>query len=780
MIHVRPAKRVACAALAVCTAGLSTMSAVAAPVVTDWPTSGPGGAVSAAALSGSYAVARTDTDTIELRDIRGTLLHTIVRADLQSRLPWMSLGEGADGPSAVVLTDSGRLLFIAVHDDAPAGDGFGGDAILRYDTVLDSLTVFTRTEFSDQAGVGDEPSVALCHYRGVLYAGTQSGTVQVHAAGKDAMFSILPSSVSVGAMSGGVRGLAVDRDRDLLYALTGDALLRGSASGGALAFGTVGQVLDGRGLGVSSAYGNFGTGDVFVVRNDAGTGRVLRVPGLQAIGFQSFAPSAYATLDAAATDLDMTACGRMLVSTGSGAAIIADDADTRLGFEAWLGDEFAQTASFARGLISPDGEPAGWVIDADVDAGGSRFHPASPDGAAWVVLMLLMDDHLNGAADAQELVRLILRRYAGLAADGIAPRRNADGIFKHWLNPFTGDTRPGWLDEYATLSTMKIVLAADRARRFYPSDPAILEAADAIVDGVTNWGSYLQPGTDALFFQAASGGGPSGGAFRPFHEGILFVEQADAFDDIGGAFARWLDRGLMPSATFASGIPVSTGSEGVHQAAFVSLYSHLVQSPFRDDPSWRAHIDHLLGSFGAWTDDAGPRYMTVFSAGSSSPGFGGYNADSLSDHPGDITTFPSLMAFSGDGRTAPAVAAYHAYRRSARQTFASGASLLYRRSDVTVGFRPDSAGLPDVALGALGLAELIAPGSVEAVLAGAYGEAGCPADLAPPAGVLDLADINAFVGGFLTQSPGSDLNGDGVYDLSDISAFIDGFVSGCP
>ena len=756
-------------------------AAVADPMIASWPATEPGAtsAVSAAALSGWYAVARTETDTVELRGVRGELMHTIVRADLQSLLPWMSLDSTADGPSAIAFSDSGRLLFIGVHDDSPAGDGFPSDGILRYDTVLGTLALFTRTELSDQTGPAGsaDPAVAFCHYRGTLYAGTEEGHVQIHAAGMDALFSILPSSVSLGSP---VRGLAVDRDRDLLYALTEASLHRGSTAGGIPVFDTVGAIFGGRGLGVSAAYGNFGTGDVFIARDDAGTGSVLRVPGLQAIGFQSFAPSTYADLNAPPTDLDTTACGRMLVATTAGPVLVADGADTRLGFESWLADEFAQVAAFGRGLVSPDGEPAGWVIDGDVATGGTRFHPATPDGAAWVVLLLLMDDHLNAAPDAQDLVRLILRRYAGLAGDGIAPLRSADGIFKHWINPFTGNTEPGWLDEYATLSTMKIVLAADRARRFYPGDAVIAEAADAIIGGVTNWSGYLQPGTDALFFQGAAGGGPAGGASRPFHEGIIFVEQADAFDDVGGAFTRWLDRGLMPSATFAAGLPVSTNNAGVHLSAFVSLYSHLVQSPFRDDPSWRAHIDHLLGSHGAWTDDAGPRYMTVFSAGSSGPEFGGYHADSLSDHPGDITTFPSLMAFCGDGRTATAAAAYHAYRRGARQLFASGADLLYRRSDTTLGFTPGGAGLPDVALGALGLAELIAPGSVESVLAGEYGQAGCIADLAPPAGVLDLADINAFVSGFIAQSAVSDLDGNGIYDLADIGLFIDGFLGGCP
>ena len=45
--------------------------------------------------------------------------------------------------------------------------------------------------------------------------------------------------------------------------------------------------------------------------------------------------------------------------------------------------------------------------------------------------------------------------------------------------------------------------------------------------------------------------------------------------------------------------------------------------------------------------------------------------------------------------------------------------------------------------------------------------------------MLDLADINAFVGAFVAVSDAADLNGDGLLDLSDINAFVGAFVAGC-
>ena len=739
-----------------------------------WPGDGAA-SVAASALSGWYASADTAADRVELRGVRGELLRAITRAELQGLLPWMTLDASGDGPSALAFTDSGRSLFILVHDTEAAQDGLGDDAIVRYDTALDQLTVFARGAYAST--VDGAAPVALHHFRGRLYVGTESSGLLVYKAERNDTAAFAPT---VAPFAGAVRGIAVDRASGVLYAVSGGTLVRATLANQPLSFVAAGPLGDARGLGHSRHFGGDSPG-LYALTRESGASVVRRIPDAQALGLQAFAPETVFTDAVDLEGLATTACGRMLLGGSDGVSMLADDADPRLGFEDWLRDEFARVVSFAAGLIAPDGEPDGWVIDADVRTGWTRFHPATPDAAGWAVLLLLMDDHLNGDGAARQRVRTILERYAGLAP-GPGPSATADGQIRHWIDPMTGGVKPGWNPEFATLSTMKIVLGADRARAMYHDDPAIVSAAGAIIDRVTNWDGYIQPFTDALYFVALPGGGPdlfSGGG--GFHEGIIYIEQAAAFGNAGPAYARWLDRSRWPTASFVTLLPVTTNVPGQHQAAFLSLYPSLTQRAFRESPSWRAHLRNLLASFGAWTDDAGPALMTVFSAGSTKPEWGGYNADSLSNHPGDVTTLPSLMAFAGTMGTAPAVGAYHAYRQGARQTFAGGASILYRRSRVDPSFSANDAGLPDVAIGALGLAELIRPGSIDAVLARVYGETPCPADLAPPFGVLDLADLNAFVAGFLAQDPIADLAPPfGVFDLGDLGAFIDSFVSGCP
>lgn len=57
----------------------------------------------------------------------------------------------------------------------------------------------------------------------------------------------------------------------------------------------------------------------------------------------------------------------------------------------------------------------------------------------------------------------------------------------------------------------------------------------------------------------------------------------------------------------------------------------------------------------------------------------------------------------------------------------------------------------------------------------------CPADVAPPAGVLDLGDINTYVQDFVDGEDEADIAPPaGVLDLVDLNLFIASFLAGCP
>ncbi|MCX8089639.1 MAG: hypothetical protein N3I86_01685, partial [Verrucomicrobiae bacterium] len=637
---------------AITAVALALGKVTAAPVLSPWPLSGFNDAVASAAarLGGTYAVADAYEDKVEIRDIRQKLRRTITRTDILTLLPWMSLDGGPDGPSGLAVSDSGRLVFLLVHDDTAPSDGGPTDGVLRYDTLDETLRLFCRVNLFDR---GDRfPWLAAVHYQGRLYVGTAADGLRVFSAGlNDSVGTLVGSAALPGG--GPVRGLAVDATAGLLFAAGSNALYRAALTSSPLTFQLVGHLSEIRAIAFSSHFGGPTQAGLYVLAGGA-SNVLYHVPSAQARGHQPFAPGMYLTVSA--HDVAATACGRLLLATDETAHLLADNTDPRLDFDAWLTNELDQVIHFAKALVAADGRGAGWVTDADTAQGLPRFHPCSPDGAAWVVLGLLLADVVRGDAQALPLTRDILRRHAGLAPDGVAPQRSADGIYRHWYNPTNGGPYPGWDTEFATLSTMKIVAAAVRARRHFRNDSVVRIAADTIANTIRNHAAYVREQPDGLYFKALPGGGPDVWSLSlPFHEGILFVEQAAAFaDPVLPRYARWLDRARWPTAELVTGKPVTGNVPGWFQAAFVTLYPWLLQKDFRSSPAWQHQVKHLWYSQAAWNDANGPQWFAVFSAGTTP---GGYNADSLSHHPHDIASFPALLAFCAAGDTAPAVSA---------------------------------------------------------------------------------------------------------------------------
>lgn len=705
--------------------------AQAAPSAAPYPVEGPDDtvAISASALSGWYATADSFEDSVEVRDINRTLLDTITPEDLLALCPWMNLSGGPDAISGLAWSDSGRSLFILVHDAALPGDGLGSDAVLRYEAYSGALTTFARLELFDSDAAW--PHLAALHARGRLYVGTASQGLKIYSAGASASTGTLLSTTAL-PDGGSVRAIALDRDNNTYCVASDSNIYRATLGASPAVFTLVGALPNTRALAASEQYGGPSNPGLYALTRNATTSTINFIPFPQARGTATFAPTIYTTSTTEWHDLAATADGHLLIAADEDAVELSDTTDTRLPFNTFIASEFNSVVSFARGLISPDGEPPGWVLDADVQLGWSRFHPATPDGACWTILALLAADHIYSDPLAQSQVRTILLRYSGLAADGIAPALSPDGFIEHWINPLTGATDSGWPAEFATYSTMKLCVAAERAMAYYPDDAVIQQAGQRIMCRVKNHDNYIQNAPDAVYLISRAVGGPDTGARNfPFVEAIIFVEQAATYASPYSVakYARWLNRVFWPTAQYIPGKTVSGSSSGSFHPAFITGYSLLLQRAFRDSPAWQTHTSNCLESHAAWTDDNAPRFFTVFSAGTTRSDWGGYHADSISSHDGNITTFPSLLAFCATGKTHPAVAAYHAYRRGARQTFLTGASILYRRSDIDRAYQPDSAGLPDVVLGALGLAELLSPGFVDQVLAHPYDPYACPPDV---------------------------------------------------
>lgn len=746
---------------------MASLQVVAQPVLSPWPVTDEDDtvAVAAAPFGGFFAAADSFGDRVEVRDVRQTVLRTITRAEMQALLPWMALDGGPDGPSALAFTASGKSLFILVHDDTLPPDSQGSDGVLRYDLATDSLSLFARLDLFDR---GDQwPYLAAAHHRAILYVGSASGQIKAYLANAAANTGSLLATWML-PTGGAIRGLTVDRDLGVMFAANPTGIYRATLTNN---FGTpptwtlVATGSDIRDLAWGDTFGGLSNRGLYILSGAGAGSRVDFVSATNAYLPSPTTPFLYLAGPGQLWHaLDASGDGRLFLGQSEDAGTISDASDARLGFDAWIADEFAQVVTFGRGLISPDGEPAGWVIDGDTIPSQPRFHPATPDGAAWTILLLLANDAIHGDPQAQAQVRAVLTRYGGLAPDGIAPSRTSDGVFRHWIDPTNGATKPGWDPEFATMSTMKMVVAASRAMDLFADDPQIARAASRIIFRTRNWDAYIQGGTQALYLKGLASGGPDTATpLRPFHEGILYIAEASAYGGAASdaAYSAWLNRGLWPAASYVPSLPITVITAGSHESAFISIYPAILLPEYRADSAWRSQLSSIRWSNGAWTDDFAPRYMTVFSAGTTRSDWGGYHADTLGSHTGDITTFTSLMGLAAFADPTPAAQAYHAYRKGARQAFRTGANILYRRSDVDRSYTPNSAGLPDVALGALALAELIQPGVIDEVLSRAFTPREmCPVDLNSD-GAITIDDVYA-----VTLSP-TDLNGDGIADAQD-------------
>ncbi len=779
--------------------------AYAQPLMTTWPVDGPDDtvAVAAAALSGWYAAGDSYEDSVEIRRVDGSLVQTLGRARLAALAPWMSLDGGTDGVSALAFSDSGRLLFIAMHDDTTPSDGQPSDVVLRYDTDLDTLTLFARVEIFNLGSTW--PHEAMTHFRGRLYVGT-GGAVKVYSAGRDATTGTLLNSWSLSTPANVVTGLAVDRVNNLLFAAANGTVSRTPISGsGSGTFTTVGAIANVRALAWSDhalsnspsgvgGSGGAGQGGLYAlgVSTVPAFSIVWFIPTNQSRGLASYSPIAYWTPQIAWHDMAVTADGALLIGTDEDALRITDASDARLTYNQWVQDEFNQQIAFAKSLVTPNlapGTPAGWVIDGDVTPGNTRFHPATPDAAAWTVLALIAADEVNHDPQAKAMVRTILQRYAGRAPDGIAPRRSVDGQFTHWIDPMTGQVKPGWSDELATMSTMLIATAATRAGVYYSDDAEIVESARAIVCGVTNWDWYLTYPAAQMYLVGQLSGGPNySSASSGLHEGLLYMDLSQQYGlQLADAVASvWFDANHWPTASYVAGRPVRTYASGQHMATFVHSYPMLTVAQYRENPAWfgtaTSHSSNLRAAHAGWTDDNGVRFNTAFSAGTTLAAYGGYRADSLSDHPGDFAAFPSLIALSAtrapEAQSHELIGVYAAYRAGARQSFLGGASLLWRRSNAAPTTTLPDGAIPDITHAALALGEALSPGLIDRAIARGYSRCGCLADFDANGGI-DGADLAAFFAAYESGSWLADVDFNGGVDGADLAGFFAAYEAGC-
>ena len=280
-----------CASLAA--AASCASSVFSAPVTSTWPAGFGSGAniasVAGSALSGYEAAADSVSDSIEIRDTRGTLLAALSRTRMTALVPWMALNSSADGPVSLAFSESGRLLFIALHTTSASPDSSPADAVLRYDTQTDSLTLFARVDLTPP-----DPTfthLGMAHFKGRLYVAS-AGTIRCYNANRNVTAgSLLFSS----AVPGGTTptSLVVDRTQNAMLGAWNGQVWRSIIGTSSFSFTSLGSLANVRDMAFSDHYGGASNAGLYALSSTGAGSANSFIPLAQARATQAFSPSAY-------------------------------------------------------------------------------------------------------------------------------------------------------------------------------------------------------------------------------------------------------------------------------------------------------------------------------------------------------------------------------------------------------------------------------------------------------------------------------------------------------
>ena len=646
-------------------------------VCTDWTSFSNATRVAAAQYAGLYAVA--GNTSVQINRIDGSVVGNLSIAD----------------NNGMAFTSSGRQLFISTPSSIQAFNV--GTGVLR--------------NFVTGLSLGSE-KLGIAHFKGELFAGTASGEIRRYQAQLDDATGTYSASINFSGGDTGlpVRGIAVDIQDEMLYVASPNNLYRLNPSNSVMT--QIASLPGIEAISFGRTYGAHGRGGL-VILQETGTERFLHlVPtaDLQAGG--PVYPTAYFATSSALPDIGMTACGRM-VAAGTAPYMISDSNDTRMDFMAWVADEFDQNVLMAKSLCWQDGgDLIGMVNNAAKKAGSTRGVVGSPDAAYWVVNQLLMSDEINGDAEAQGMVREIVKRYAQLEV-------NSDGQWYHWYNVDTGNLHTWEFPdpETSAYSTMKAVHMAIRAKTYYPNDSEIAEAANTIIGRLRNQRDYVRD--FGIVASPADNLGPFIGGHRPapYQELHLYSELMAATEPMceNSYLDDWRYRDNHSTNYTLPNEPVIRSDA----SGFWRMYDQATIRFCREDADWTQEFKNFYALFAGWTDDNAPEHLTAFSAGVTPSG---YNADSYNYHPGTVNSLGTVVGFGLQGDTVPVVGAYFAYRDGQRQTMKGsatypGANLLTRISYENPAWVMDDISPTDHQYAGYALGEILAPGSIDRTIA---------------------------------------------------------------
>ncbi|MGF1682730.1 hypothetical protein [Photobacterium minamisatsumaniensis] len=685
--------------------------------IDSWEFDGQGDRVAVAQFSGQYAVAESSRLQIEIRNIRQELLNEIDVADISSLVPEMNLSHD-DALCGMTFTPSGRFLYLAVCDKRAGNDG----AIIAFNTNTKKATLLTKLALTKQGQSGDH-QIGMGYFASQLYVGTAGGVYRI-GADKNAAYEGQPSQApQLISLPSPVRDIAIDMAEGNLFLLAGDVIYRMASEGSQPR--EVYRQTNISDLSFSRVFGQESDGGLYFSRlpnSDMALNSDLKeqfntelywVPVNDARSSSSYNPKPYLRTQAEWSSFSLTPDGRLLFSDGS-PSILSDNADNRLGFDAWMKDELGNYVTAIKGLTASNmsgnfASPEGF-LHRKLEHTNPNTSPVA-DNVGWALYLLMIADQIEHDPEIEQYVELLIKRHAGLHEDGQGGVKSIDGHFVRNYN--TDGTINANNPQYQVYVSMKFLPAAIKAAEMYPDN-----------DNIVNYAKYLKQvfqrsGDVVRAEQRVTWDSDDFGPVRlnrlMSNESWLYGDIAAAQDPIAtrnyGAFTYERENFRYDDELLDQPVIMSSHS------AFIIMGGPLILDHHFNGSAWSEQNHNYYALTQSETDELGLPYFAAFSAGHSPNSSGNYYNDGPTDHPDDFIHFPAVKGFGQLGKTDAVVGAYMAYRDGRRDTMVSAggrdANLLMRWSANMPNYEQMSVGIADFWYGAVGLAETIQPGVVQ-------------------------------------------------------------------
>jgi VCBS repeat-containing protein len=719
---------------------LQVVDTNAGMVLTNWTYAATGSIqmVASAEMAGYYLCADRSSDTVEIRDIRGELIHEITSDDIRAAAPWIDLSGDNFGIASLAISPAGRLVYIGLCGNPSGTTGTPKDAILQYNTNLKTLQEYTRLNIAAEM---TRSHYGMVHYCGKLYVGTENGLL-IYDGGRNtktvtgAEESLVPSGVSKGVI-----GLTLDLYDETVYAATTDTVYRVDVATphwieypGKVHYGDdpphimepiySGAIHD---IAFSRTYGGEDTDGLFIQERLDATASLLHLVDAETLRRTDILhPQTYTRFAGNLQGLAATPCGRMMLAMDT-PMLMSDATDTRLTFEDWIVEYFHdRIKAWKEGLHEEMTVLAGY--------GSSGFFAQNSMGydgemhKRWIPeeRWALFHD-VTGDPEIEAIVEETLRGLTGSLA------RGANGIHHHTYNP---DTLEANSEGCEPNGNGRLIYRVRAAVNHFTNNSEIQSMGHEFLRSFNRMGD-MGSGLGHMDEQLEIWGPPGGYQY--------YDSEIDKISDFVAAqdpywtptYEKYL---WKPDDIMAHPYPADKGWENRYQYLtgkersilpatmnYQWAFHWTTQKRYFTDPDWKQQFYNHVYKYCAWSDDNRNPYISVHNWGivpnvdGSSPGALWSGDQNVKDPAGFETIMLSeIEHFCSLGDTWPAVGLYLAYREGQcklvhtgvgynNQTY-SGIHRFGRYSR----FFPNWIAKPSDRVGIPAFAELIKPGSIMA------------------------------------------------------------------